>query len=95
MLCCAVALHEEWPHCSHSQIVGNQIYRKAARERSQALQAALQDYGYDVTTLPIIMGVSGSHYHPTTHALKQIGIEHTQQTRYCSTYMNMLSLAYI
>ena len=30
------------------------------------------------TTLPIILGVSGSQYHITTDGLQQIGIEHTQ-----------------
>ncbi len=44
----------------------------------QALHAALTDVGYNVATLPIILGVSGSNYHTTTHALAQLGIEHGQ-----------------
>ena len=42
----------------------------------EALEAALKDYGYNVTTLPIIIGQSGSQYHTTSFALAQIGIEH-------------------
>ena len=61
-------------------LLRHQIHRQVAGERSPApsLKAALQSYGYSVTTLPIILGVSGSHYHTTTDALKQIVIEHTQ-----------------
>ena len=42
----------------------------------EALEAALKDYGYNVTTLTIIIGQSGSQYHTTSFALAQIGIEH-------------------
>ena len=41
-----------------------------------ALEVALKEYGYDVTVLPIILGVSGSIYKTTKHALGQLGIEH-------------------
>jgi hypothetical protein len=44
--------------------------------KNKALEGALQDYGYNVTTLPIIIGQSGSHYHTTSYALAKIGIEH-------------------
>ena len=44
----------------------------------QALQTALQDYGYNVITVPIILGVSGAQCHTTTDALKQLGIERSQ-----------------
>ncbi len=42
----------------------------------EALEEALKDYGYNVTTLPIIIGQSGSQYHTTSFALAKIGIEH-------------------
>jgi len=42
----------------------------------KALKEALKDYGYNVTTLPIIIGQSGSQYHTTSDALAKIGIEH-------------------
>jgi len=40
------------------------------------LEEALKDYGYNVTTLPIIIGQSGSQYHTTSDALAKIGVEH-------------------
>ena len=42
----------------------------------QGLQTALEDHGYQVSTIPIILGVSGSHFHTTTQAFKQIGLSH-------------------
>ncbi len=39
-----------------------------------ALTKALKDYDYKVSTLPIILGFSGSHFH-TRSASKQIGIK--------------------
>ena len=42
----------------------------------KALKEALKDYGYNVTTLPIIIGQSGSQYHTTSDALAKSGIEH-------------------
>ncbi len=42
----------------------------------EALMGALKDYGYNVTTLPILIGQSGSHYHTSCYALAKIGIEH-------------------
>ena len=42
----------------------------------KALEEALKDYGYNVSTLPIIIGPSGSQYHTTSDALAKIGIEH-------------------
>ena len=40
------------------------------------MEEALKDYGYNVTTLPIIIGQSGSQYHTTFDALANIGVEH-------------------
>ena len=54
-------------------------YEDKLREKQtqhQALQKALQDYGYKVTVLPVILGFSGSHFETTTYALKQLGIGH-------------------
>ena len=42
----------------------------------QAMQTALEDRGYQVSTLPIILGVSGSHIHSTTDAFNQLGTGH-------------------
>ncbi len=40
------------------------------------MEEALKDYGYNVTTLPIIIGQSGSQHHTTSDALPKICIEH-------------------
>ncbi len=37
------------------------LQEKGAQHK--ALEEALKDYGYNVTTLPIILGQSGSQYH--------------------------------
>ena len=42
----------------------------------QALQTAWEDHSYQMSTLPIILGVSGSHFPSTTDAFKQLGIGH-------------------
>ena len=41
----------------------------------KALEEALKEYGYNVTTLPIIIGQSRSQY-TTSDALAKIGVEH-------------------
>jgi len=54
-------------------------YQEKLQEKEaqrEALSGALKDYGYNVTTLPIITGQSGSQYHTTSYALAKIGIEH-------------------
>ena len=63
-------------YCSDTRYAGKLQGKEA---QHQALQATLQDHGYNVTALLIILGVSGSRYHTTKDALKQIGIEHTKQ----------------
>ena len=40
------------------------------------LQTALEDHGYQVLTFRLIPGVSGSHFHTTTQAFKQLGLSH-------------------
>ncbi len=40
------------------------------------MEEALKDYGYNVTTLLIIIGESSSQYHTTFDALAKIGVEH-------------------
>lgn len=42
----------------------------------QAVEEALMDHGYNVTTLPRIIGQSGSQYLSTPDAVTKIGIEH-------------------
>jgi len=52
-------------------------YQEKLQEKEaqhEALEGALKDYGYNVTTLPIIVGQSGSQYRTTTVALAKIGI---------------------
>ena len=46
-----------------------------------ALEAALKDCGYNATTLPIIIGQSGSQYHTTSYALVQLVIEHVRASK--------------
>ena len=53
---------------------------KEKESQHQALQEALEDYGYKVAVLPVILGFSGSHFHTTIHAFKQLGIEHSAMT---------------
>ncbi len=50
------------------------LQEKGAQHK--ALEEALKDYGYNVTTLPIIIGQPGSQYHTTSDALAKIGVEH-------------------
>ncbi len=45
-------------------------------EKLQEKGAQHKAFGYDVTTLPIIIGQSGSQHHTTSDALAKIGIEH-------------------
>ena len=54
-------------------------YEEKLREKGaqhKALEEALKGYVYNVTTLPTIIGQSGSQYHTTSDALAKIGIEH-------------------
>ena len=53
-------------------------------EQHKALEEALEDYGHNVTTLPIIIGQSGSQYHTTFHAVAKIGIEHGHASKVIS-----------
>ena len=50
----------------------------------KALEGALKDYGYNVTTLPIIIEQSGSQYRTTSGALAKIGIEHGHASKVMS-----------
>ena len=61
---------------------------KGAQHR--ALEEALKDYGYNLITLPIIIGQSGSQYH-TSDALAKFGIEQAPANKLCSDCMNILS----
>ena len=40
------------------------------------MEAALEDYGYNVTRLPIIIAQSGLQYYANSDALAKIGVEH-------------------
>ena len=57
-------------------------YEKEKGAQHKALEEALKDHrsgyhhGYNVTTLPIIIGQSGSHYHTTYDALARMGLHH-------------------
>lgn len=60
----------EGGYCSDTQ------YEDKLKEKEgqhMMLQTALEGHGYQVQTLPIIIGVSGSHFHTTTQALNQLG----------------------
>ncbi len=50
------------------------LQEKGAQHK--ALEEAVKEYGCNVTTLPIIIGQSGSQYHTTSDALAKIGVEH-------------------
>ena len=59
---------------SYTYGYGEKLQEKEARH--EALEEALKDYGYNVTTLPVIIGQSGSHDHTTSYALAKIALEH-------------------
>ncbi len=63
----------EGGYCSDTRYE-EKLQEKGAQHK--ALEEALRDYGYSVTTLPIIIGQSGSQYHTTLAALANFGIEH-------------------
>ncbi len=63
----------EGGYCSDTRYE-EKLQEKGAQHK--ALEEALKDYAYNVTTLPIIIGQSGSQYHTTSDALAKIGIEH-------------------
>ncbi|DBA96919.1 TPA: hypothetical protein ACH3X3_013075 [Trebouxia sp. C0006] len=63
----------EGGYCSDTRYE-EKLQEKGAQHK--ALEEALKDYGYNVTTLPIIIGQSGSQYHTTSDALAKIGVEH-------------------
>jgi len=63
----------EGGYCPDTRYEGK-LQEKEAQHK--ALEGALKDYGYNVTTLPILIGQSGSHYHTSCYALAKIGIEH-------------------
>ncbi len=48
------------------------------------MEEALKDYGYNVTTLPTIIGQFGSQYHTTSDAIAKIGIEHGPASKFMS-----------
>ena len=62
----------EGGYCSDTRYE-EKLQEKGAQHK--ALEEALKDYGYNVTTLPIIIGQSGSQFHTTSDALAKIGIE--------------------
>ncbi len=68
-------------YCSDTRYEENPP-EKAAQHK--ALEEALKDYGYNVTTLPIIIGQSGSQYHTISDALAKIGIEHGSASKVMS-----------
>ena len=49
---------------------GEKLQEKEARH--EALEEAFKDYKYKVTTLPVIIGQSGSQHHTTSYALAKI-----------------------
>ena len=62
-------------------------------QQHAALEAALKDYGYNIT-LPIIIGQPGSQYHNTSSALAQIGIEHGPASKVMSKLHEHCVLAF-
>ncbi len=63
----------EGGYCSDTRYE-EKLQEKGAQHK--ALEEALKEYGYNVTTLPIIIGQSGSQYHTTSDDLAKIGAEH-------------------
>ncbi len=65
----------EGGYCPDTRYEGK-LQEKRVHVQHKALEEALKDYGYNVTTLPIIITQSGSPYHTTSDALAKIDIEH-------------------
>ncbi len=64
----------EGGHCSDTRYAYEeklQLQEKGAQHK--ALEEALKDYGYNVSTLPIIIGQFGSQYYTTSDALAKPG----------------------
>lgn len=59
-----------------SSLKMNQVLMRLDGGAEQCLEAALKDDGYSVTTVPVMIGQSGSWCYTTSFALAQIGIEH-------------------
>ena len=64
------------PHRPNQTLQKNQEKLQEKGAQHKTLEEALKDYGSNVTTLPIIIGQSGSQYHTTSDALAKIGVEH-------------------
>ena len=65
-----------------------QLQEKGAQHK--ALEEALKDYSYNVTTLPIIIGQSSSQYHTTSDTLPKVGMSMDLQAKLCPNCMNIL-----
>ena len=63
----------EGGYCSDKRYE-DKLQEKGAQHK--ALDQALKDYSYNVTTLPIIIAQSGSQYHATSDALTKVRIQH-------------------
>ena len=77
----------EGGYCSDTSYEAK-LQEKGAQHK--ALEEALKDYGYNVTTLPVIIGQFGSQYHTTSDALAKIGVEHGPASKVMSSYMNIM-----
>jgi len=64
---------EEGGYCLDTRYQGSLQEKKAQHE---AMEGALKDDGYYVTTLPTIIGQFGSQCHATCYAIAKIGIKH-------------------
>ncbi len=58
------------------------------------MEQALKDYGYNVTTLPMIIGQSVSQYDTTSDALARIGIEHGPASKVMSKLHELCALTF-
>ena len=78
----------EGGYCSNTRYE-EKLQEKGAQHK--ALEEALKDYAYNVTTLPIIIGQSGSQYHTTSDALAKIGVEHGPANKVMSIVYQLLA----
>ena len=76
-MCTQLVVSLMW-HCHMDAVCPDTRYEEKLQEKRaqhKALEEALKEYGYNVTTLPIIIGQSRSQY-TTSDALAKIGVEH-------------------
>ena len=81
----------EGGYCSDTRYEEKMQEKGAQHKALEEALKALKDYGYNVTTLPIIIGQSGSQFHTTSDAPAKIGIEDGPASKVMSKLHSVLT----